>query len=418
MLILSGAALFVVALGCLGTAAFVFAVKPWTWGHDADPLAGPIDTPDPSSPIAPTEPSDDDAPPTQMRSRYRPGPFVHVEGTLPTGHLQVRRIETGPRNGRTVDTPWIVGGAELRPTAAPASAAPGSFGPTLRLTDQGVPLTIIAGVPATLPLHTDPGSGENGAVRGLLIAFHDYPGHFFLPATVDTELGHVEVAGVDEASLYFGVDTAVMPNGAPITTQQEVTMYVAAVDVDGRVSDYATRQLNLMPVGQGDVEVTLTMSRPTDLDLYVVDSSGTTVYYGNTESFTGGHLDLDANAACSGNMGVNTEHVFWPTGGAPAGTYTVRVAHFESCVNGAPIDYRVTVRNCGETVVLSGHFTGEGNSESCDTAPTDPDQNWCQQVVEFEVASCTPGATAAQGAARPPGAATPEGSVPATGIHL
>ena len=40
---------------------------------------------------------------------------------------------------------------------------------------------------------------------------------------------------------------------------------------------------------------------------------------------SGGALDLDANAACGSNMGVNTEHVYWPRGMAPAGTYTVYV---------------------------------------------------------------------------------------------
>jgi hypothetical protein len=403
-LILGGAALFVSVLGCIGIGAFVFAVKSWDWEGTGEPIAGPADPNDPFAPIAPLGGQPPTPPDTsQLRSRYRPGPHVRVEGALPTGRLEVQRIERGARQGRTVDTPWIVGGAELLPEAAPGASTYGSGAPTLRLTDEGTPLTIVAGVPAMLPLRTEPGAGENGSVRGLLLAFHDYPGHFFLPATVDTELGHVEVAGVEEATVHFGIDAAVLPDGSAIAAEHEVTMYVAVVDVEGRVSDYATRQLRLMPVGQGDVEVTLTMGQATDLDLYVVDSTGTTVYYGNTESFTGGHLDLDANAACSGNMGVNTEHVYWPQGGAPAGTYTVRVAHFESCVGDAPVDYRVTVRNCGETVVLAGRFSGPADTTSCDTPPGDANPSWCQQVVEFEVTPCSGGAPA---------------PVPAGGIHL
>lgn len=130
----------------------------------------------------------------------------------------------------------------------------------------------------------------------------------------------------------------------------------------------------------------MTMSLATDLDLYVTDPAGTTVYYGNDGGFSGGQLDLDANAACSGNLGVQAEHIFWPTGRAPAGTYSVRVAHFRSCIGGAAVDYRVTVRACGETVVLTGRFTGAGNGTSCTGRAGDP--GWCQEVVSFQLPSC------------------------------
>ncbi|NIS28841.1 MAG: hypothetical protein GWN07_01935, partial [Actinobacteria bacterium] len=89
------------------------------------------------------------------------------------------------------------------------------------------------------------------------------------------------------------------------------------------MSPYLRRQLRVMPVGTGDVEVTVTMTRSTDIDLYVIDPTGNTVYYGNSHSDNGGQLDLDANAACGANMGVDNEHIFWPRGTAPAGTYTV-----------------------------------------------------------------------------------------------
>jgi uncharacterized protein YfaP (DUF2135 family) len=131
----------------------------------------------------------------------------------------------------------------------------------------------------------------------------------------------------------------------------------------------------------------MTMSIPTDLDLYVTDPSGTTVYFGNTRVFSGGQLDLDANAACSGNMGVNSEHVFWPQGSAPAGTYTVRVAHYESCIDGASVDFRVTVRACGETVVLTGRFAGDARAATC--LASEPDGSWCQDVVTFQAPSCS-----------------------------
>ncbi len=404
-LLFAGLGLFALLASCLGCAG-LFSLGVVLSRQDVV-AEGPVD---PFDPIAPPDDPDPDGQPGQatqvreMRTRYRPGPHVEVEGMLPSGRLSVQRIEHGSRDGRTIDTPWIVGGAELHPTAAPDASPATAARPAITHGDAGGELVILAGVPARLPIRLEAGTGTDTEVRGLYIAFHDYPGHFFLPATVDTELGQIQIAGAEAAEVIFGLDAAVGPHGEPITgVPLEVTMYVAAVDVEGRVSPYLQRQLRVMPVGTGDVEVTVTMSQSTDLDLYVVDPTGNTVYYGNTNSENGGQLDLDANAACSSNMGVDNEHVFWPSGRAPAGTYTVRVAHFESCIGEAPFDYRVTVENCGETVVLAGHFAaGPGNTDTCTSMDHD-DPSWCQQVVEFEVAPCEGGSAPAAGQIGTPG---------------
>jgi hypothetical protein len=393
-LIFAGIGLLALLASCMGCAG-LFALGLHFAGEN--PVAERDFPDDPMGPIAPPNedprlPPDRDEQRRQMRARYRPGPHVEVEGMLPSGRLEVQRMQDGSRDGRTVDTPWIVGGAELHPAAAPSASDASAGRPTITHADGSQALSILAGVPARLPIRATAGAGADSEVRGLYIAFHDYPGHFFLPATVDTELGQIRVAGVDAAEVIFGLDAALAPGGEAITSQPlDVTMYVAAVDIQGRVSPYLLRTLRVMPVGTGDVEVTVTMTRSTDLDLYVVDASGNTVYYGNQESASGGHLDLDANAACSGNMGVDNEHIFWAQGTAPSGTYTVRVAHYESCINNESFDYRVTVENCGETVILAGHFDGAGNSDSCDSLTRD-DPSWCQQVVEFEVTPCDPSA--------------------------
>lgn len=329
---------------------------------------------------------------TAMQARYRPGPFVQVVGLLPRGIRSLRRMAAANRGGHTVDTPWIVAGAELHAGSAPPGGEAG--GPTLRLGSRentSLPMTVIAGSPADLQIVAGPGAGPQGAVQGLIVRFPGYPGYFYLPAVVDSELGPIRVAGVDEADLHFGIDAPVYPNGTPVDPGKELvaTIEVAAVDLAGRVSAFARRQLRVHPVGTGDLEVTLSMSEATDLDLYVVDPTGVVVYYGNTTAFSGGRLDLDANAGCGSNMGVNTEHIFWPPGRAPAGTYQVRVANFRSCIQNRPVDYRITVRNCGETAVFSGSFAGPADSRTCDVDPGGQRQ-WCQQVVTFEVTPCAP----------------------------
>lgn len=367
------------------------------FASDDDPAVEEIEGPTPVEPIEMTVPSAPEAPPLdlearreQMRRRYRPGPFVDVVGMLPGGTSDLRRMAAAHRGGRTIDNPWLVVGAELRAGAPPADPQPGA--PGLRLTEpSNAPLTVVPGAPALIPVAASSGTGSDGSVAGLLLEFVDYPGFFVLPAVVESELGTIRVAGVEEAEIQFGIDAPVLPNGQPAPADKEMyaTVRIAAVDTAGRTSPWVERRLQVMPTGTGDVEVSLSMTETTDLDLYVVSPTGVVVYYGNTDGATGGHLDLDANAACSSNMGTDNEHIFWPRGRAPAGTYQVRVSHWRSCIGGRPVDYRITVRNCGETAVFSGSFTGEGNSDTCDRDPSGAgDRNWCQRVVDFDVTPC------------------------------
>ncbi len=294
--------------------------------------------------------------------------------------------------GRTVDTPWIVPGSELSPSPAPA---PSPGGPRVSHPPSAPihgPLTVVTRTPSRVQVHARDASGGT-AVTAYLVEMVGYPGHFRLPATAPTELGAVSATGSDGATLHFAILTPTRPFGGGVAGAGEtfpVTLRIAAVDPEGRVSEFITRQLVVTAVGAGDVEVTLTMGEPTDLDLYVSDPTGTTIYYGNSRAGSGGHLDLDANAACSSNVGVDNEHIYWPAGRAPAGTYRVHVAHWRNCIQGRAVTYRVTVRACGETAVLSGQFeAGAGNGERCFSARPD-DRAWCQEVVTFDVPPCAP----------------------------
>jgi len=324
-----------------------------------------------------------------MRHRYAPGPHVRLEGMIPSPvPLGRTPAPTAWASGRSADTPWIVHGARYEP-GPPPSPAP-LFAPRCAHA-PGEPvdraLTILAGVPAQARVRAEDAGGGT-AVTAYAVAFDGYRGHFVLPATVPTELGIVSAGGSDGATVRFTMGAPVRPDGSVATSGDPfpVTVRIAAIDDMQRVSEWVVRPLSVLPVGTGDVEVALTMSEATDLDLYVTDPTGTTVYFGNTTGVTGGRLDLDANAACSGNLGMNNEHIYWERGHAPRGTYTVRVAHFESCVEGRPVDYRITVRNCGETVVLAGRFVGQGRSESCLSGGQDP--SFCQDVVSFVAPPC------------------------------
>ncbi|HJL26069.1 MAG TPA: hypothetical protein RMH80_27895, partial [Polyangiaceae bacterium LLY-WYZ-15_(1-7)] len=61
-----------------------------------------------------------------MQARYRPGPHVETVGLLPSGLGTLRRLASTSRGGRTVDNPWIVAGAELRPGTPPSASGAGA----------------------------------------------------------------------------------------------------------------------------------------------------------------------------------------------------------------------------------------------------------------------------------------------------
>ncbi len=322
-----------------------------------------------------------------MMLRYTPGPHVVVEGGLPREEVRGSVFAWMSREGRTIDTPWLVLNGQLLAHRAPDTSL-SSRGPGLELRRDGIQ-TIIAGVPNALALRVSDPDGLTDIV-GFHIAFQDYLGHFYVPAMIGGEVMPEDPSDPGAISLHFGVETPQRPDGSLATHEPfQTTMYVAAIDRARNVSQYVTQQLQVTPLGTGDVEVTLTMSQATDLDLYVREPSGAVVYYGNERVANGGQLDLDANAACDSNMGINNEHIFWPAGAAPAGSYDVMVAHYESCVGGAPVDYTVTVENCGETVVFAGRFAGGGDAEACmHPSNLDSRPEWCQHVVKFQVDPC------------------------------
>ena len=387
------ALLFGLLLICGGGGAAYYlyqrAVAPAPLAAEVDGALGGADAP----PIVEPPGAGDDEASRQaavdaMRPRYVPGPYVEVEGLLPAGLRSLRRMAPGSPTAHALDNPWVVPGSELRGGELPAASPEGSPGMELASAAQATPLHVIPGAPSTLTVVASDGEGAGGEVEALLVAFDGYEGFFYLPAAAESELGRIQISGLEKASFHFGIDAPVAPGGEPALGGKplDVVMRVASVDASGRVSTPVERTLRVLPLGRGDLEVTLTMDRATDLDLYVAGPTGNMVYYEHTRGF-GAELDLDANAACERNQGVNNEHVFFAEAGAVAGTYHVRVAHYRSCIGDADVGYRVTVRNCGETAVLRGSFEGEGNETVCKGDPGD-DRGWCQQVVSFEVTPC------------------------------
>ena len=125
----------------------------------------------------------------------------------------------------------------------------------------------------------------------------------------------------------------------------------AAIFLPGFLDDMASRLGIAFPgsvvLGTGDVQVTLRWAGDADLDLHVIDPNGEEIWFANTESASGGILDVDANGACEG-LEHPVENVYWPTGVAPGGRYEVYVEYYQLCGVSVPVDYEVTIRLDGE----------------------------------------------------------------------
>lgn len=111
------------------------------------------------------------------------------------------------------------------------------------------------------------------------------------------------------------------------------------------LNDNLERLLRQHNAGTGDLRISLMWSNHNDLDLHVVDPSGTEIYYQRRRSETGGLLDIDMNASPPlRNPAV--ENVYWPTRGAPAGRFRVYVNHFRmhDRVDETPFTVRILIR--------------------------------------------------------------------------
>lgn len=320
-----------------------------------------------------------------MRLRYRPGPFVTLDALIPSSSTVAQQQPTSAFSAGGSETPWVVAGGDFRRATVPGAAG----GPALangprEVSSRSIPL--LAGVPEDVQFAVLDGRGPE--IRGVLVEFAGYPGSFYVQAEQQTELGAVLGEGARDLTVNFGIRAPLLPGGFTLATAPfQTVMTVETIDRDGRAGPPITRTLEILPVGAGQIEVTLHMSEATDLDLYVDDPSGGTIYYANRDTPSSGHLDLDANAACGSNLGVDTEHVYFASGLAPPGKYSVRVAHYMSCIDGRSVDYRITVRNCGELAVLRGRFEGRGRAEQCLRDPG-TDRVFCQKVLTFDAAPC------------------------------
>ena len=136
------------------------------------------------------------------------------------------------------------------------------------------------------------------------------------------------------------------------------SLLVMGADASGIGPPYRANY-EVIEVGSGDVQVSLSWNIDSDVDLHVVDPNGHEIYYGRPSVLSGGQLDLDSNPSCNID-GIRNENIRWPAGRAPRGTYIVRVDYYDSCEVSAT-DYAVRLSYEGKQETFSGSLTGPGD---------------------------------------------------------
>jgi hypothetical protein len=184
--------------------------------------------------------------------------------------------------------------------------------------------------------------------------------------------GYHTVVGVDpehDGTYDIGIQVAALAN------QTSLVLNVALLDAAGNAGPAQQVEIALITSGTGDVKVTLSFDRLHDLDLHVTEPSGAEIYYQQPLSDSGGRIDLDSGAHCQPSAS-NSENIFWPPGGAPAGTYQVSVQNYQQCSPG-DIAFTVTVEHDGSVEVFDGSFA-DG------TAAEMPSASNLRQITTFE----------------------------------
>ncbi|HEX4346242.1 MAG TPA: hypothetical protein VHZ73_01655 [Vicinamibacterales bacterium] len=110
--------------------------------------------------------------------------------------------------------------------------------------------------------------------------------------------------------------------------------------------------------------ITATWDVLADLDLHVIDPTGTEIWWFNPgPTSSGGQLVTDGDNDCKQTASGNKEVVQWPTS-SPNGTYTVKLDYYNSCGVSAA-NYTVTISD-GKTTLpsITGTFSGNGDVNS------------------------------------------------------
>lgn len=151
----------------------------------------------------------------------------------------------------------------------------------------------------------------------------------------------------------------------------DFVVLVSILDDNGKVSEVVEKTVELIEVGTGLLQISLSFDTAKDVDLHVIEPNGAHVYYGNSVSNNGGELDLDSNAGCGLDY-VNNENItYGEEAFVEPGLYTVYVDLYENCDPSVKTNYVVSVYYDGALISAES-----GSNPVAGTFPVDAPSNY------------------------------------------
>lgn len=167
-----------------------------------------------------------------------------------------------------------------------------------------------------------------------------------ITATEEFSIIYVSIQGVDgywSITISNGTLSTLLFLLAEEIPENAFNVLYQVVTSVGAVSVAHAVPTEVIEVGTGLVQVSLSWDTRTDVDLHVIDPAGEEIFWLERVSSSGGELDLDSNAGCVLDN-VNNENITW-NDSAPTGDYTVRVDYWSACDVLGTTSYVVTVRS-------------------------------------------------------------------------
>ncbi|MEA3392139.1 MAG: hypothetical protein U9Q91_04080, partial [Candidatus Marinimicrobia bacterium] len=223
---------------------------------------------------------------------------------------------------------WVIGDVPT-PSTVLDSDAKKSAGLPVISTVEG-PLEFING--GTSEFTVSSASGSN--IAAILVQIDSYDGYFHVPVYTSGNSAKFKLS-FDSHFFDEAVQKAILMKRYNSVTGSVVDLSIRITIIDdlNQVSESHALALQANETGTGDVKVSISWNTATDVDLHVTDPNGVTTYYGNKTPGNGSTLDLDSNAGCSID-GVNNENIYWSTGTAVPGEYTVKINMWSDCDKG------------------------------------------------------------------------------------
>ncbi len=210
---------------------------------------------------------------------------------------------------------WIVGGLPT-PSTDLDSAAKLAVGLPIISSVEG-PLEFINGGSSEFTVHSSSGSN----ISAILVKIDSFDGYYHVPVYTTGNSGTFKLSF--DSDFFDKMESRAR-------SAISVNINITIIDDLNQVSAVHNLPLDSNETGFGDVKVSISWNTATDVDLHVTDPNSTRTYYGNKTPGNGSTLDLDSNAGCDID-GVNNENIYWDTGTAISGEYTVLINMWSLC---------------------------------------------------------------------------------------